>query len=73
MNACHCDDLLYARNGNPGRSVVKRPFACPIEAMLAVLGGKWKSVILFHLSAGVQRFGELRRRIPGVTQKMLTQ
>lgn len=51
----------------------EEPFACPIEVTLSVIGGKWKSVILFHVVEGVQRFGERRRRIPGFTQKMLTQ
>jgi DNA-binding HxlR family transcriptional regulator len=51
----------------------RNPPGCPIEVTLAVLGGKWKSVILFHLKDRRLRFGELRRRIPNVTQKMLTQ
>lgn len=38
-----------------------------------MIGGKWKPVILFHLNLGMRRNGELRRLIPGITQKMLTQ
>lgn len=47
-------------------------FACPVEAALDVVGGKWKGVILYHLSEETRRFNELKRLIPGVTQRMLT-
>jgi len=46
---------------------------CPIEENVKIFGGKWKASILFHLSEGKCRFNELRRRIPAVTQRMLTQ
>ncbi len=47
-------------------------FGCPVEAALDVIGGKWKCVILFHLLTNTRRFNELRRLMPGVTQRMLT-
>lgn len=47
-------------------------FGCPIEAVLDVIGGRWKAVILYHLQGGTRRFNELRRLIPGATQRMLT-
>ncbi len=44
-----------------------------IEATLDVIGGKWKPLILCNLGFEPLRTGELKRRIPNVTQKMLTQ
>ena len=46
---------------------------CPVETTLRVIGGKWKAVILWWLGQDIHRFGELRRKIPGITVKMLTQ
>ena len=46
---------------------------CPVEATVSLIGGKWKCVILWHLhTEGTLRFSDLRRRIPGVTQRTLT-
>ena len=49
------------------------PEYCPVETTLRVVGGKWKAMILYHLQQGPARFNVLRRLIPGVTQRMLTQ
>jgi DNA-binding HxlR family transcriptional regulator len=45
----------------------------PVEATLEVMGGKWKAVILCHLDKGDKRTSELKRLMPSITQKMLTQ
>ncbi|HVW41250.1 MAG TPA: helix-turn-helix domain-containing protein [Amycolatopsis sp.] len=50
-----------------------RRYYCPVELTIEVIGGKWKPVILAHLKEGVHRYGELRRRMPGISEKMLTQ
>lgn len=49
-----------------------RKSGCALEAALAVIGGRWKSVVLFWLTKGTLRFGELQRRLPNCTQRMLT-
>src|SRR5579862_7978013 len=45
--------------------------ACPIDAMLSVIDGRWKGTILWRLSTGPMRTSELRRSIPGITERML--
>ncbi|AYG78482.1 putative HTH-type transcriptional regulator YtcD [Streptomyces hundungensis] len=50
------------------------PYICGIDAALDVVSGKWKGLILWELDThGVRRFAELRRGLPGVSEKMLTQ
>ncbi|RKP57296.1 transcriptional regulator [Cohnella endophytica] len=49
------------------------PYNIPVEATLEVIGGKWKVVILCHLDKGEKRTSELKRLMPGIAQKMLTQ
>ena len=48
-------------------------YNCSLELAMDIVGGKWKMVILWHLRNGVLRFGELRKLLCGITQKMLTQ
>ncbi len=46
---------------------------CGLDAALAVMGGKWKPLILYHLDSGPKRFGELKRSVVGVSEKVLIQ
>ena len=46
--------------------------ACPVEATLELIGGKWKGIVLYYLLDGKLRFSELKRKIGCVTQRMLT-
>jgi DNA-binding HxlR family transcriptional regulator len=50
------------------------PYICGLDAAMDVVSGKWKPLILWELhSYGVRRFGELKRGLPGVSEKMLIQ
>lgn len=55
------------------KSDSKKQVGCPVETTLAIIGGRWKVLILQELFSGVKRFGELHRALAGITQKMLTQ
>ncbi|NQZ54473.1 MAG: helix-turn-helix transcriptional regulator [Piscirickettsiaceae bacterium] len=46
--------------------------SCPVTTAIDVIGGKWKVIILYQLRGKTLRFGELKRSIPRITQKMLT-
>ncbi|WP_061937073.1 helix-turn-helix domain-containing protein [Aureimonas sp. AU22] len=44
---------------------------CGLDVALAVMGGKWKPLILYHLGYGPKRFGDLRRLVAGISEKVL--
>ena len=53
---------------------MKEPtFTCGLDAALCVLGAKWKPLILYHLAHGTRRYGELRRAVGSVSDKVLIQ
>lgn len=52
---------------------MKQAATCPVETTLELIGGKYKALILWHLSDGTLRFSELRKLVSGATAKMLTQ
>ena len=78
-DACGCsaDAAKKAHFENSGstasRSDCCAEHHCPVEATLALVGGKYKALILWKLMTGAMRFSELRRAVPGATPKMLTQ
>ncbi|WP_172253817.1 winged helix-turn-helix transcriptional regulator [Saccharibacillus deserti] len=51
----------------------QKKYRVGVEVTLDVIGGKWKSLILYHLVSGTKRFNELKRLIPEISHKMLTQ
>lgn len=55
-------------------AVQRKVYYCPVEVTLDMIGGRWKPLILWHLKEQrVLRHGQLKRLIPTITQKMLTQ
>ena len=55
--------------GDPGTPITH----CPVEATINLIGGKYKSLILWKLMSGTLRFSQLRKEVPCATPKMLTQ
>jgi DNA-binding HxlR family transcriptional regulator len=49
----------------------KEVSACPVDAMMRVMDGRWKGTILWRLGDGPKRTGALKRSIPGITERML--
>ncbi|QFG21860.1 helix-turn-helix domain-containing protein [Actinomadura sp. WMMB 499] len=49
------------------------PYICALDAAMDVVEGKWKALILWALDERLHRFGELRRSLPGVSEKVLAQ
>lgn len=50
-----------------------KDYLCPVEATLDLIGGKYKSIILWHLLNETLRYSEIHKRMPRATDKMLTQ
>ncbi|WP_343743623.1 helix-turn-helix domain-containing protein [Chitinophaga sp.] len=46
---------------------------CPVTYVMEKIGGYWKPIIMFHLLSGPKRYGELKRAVPGITEKVLIQ
>lgn len=58
--------LVKKKRGDDGKT------GCSVEATLGLIGGRWKGVVLYRLLGGKLRFGELRRKLPNCTPRMLT-
>ena len=50
-----------------------KEYQCPVELALDLIGGKWKPLILWYLREEPLRFSQLKKAMPNITQKMLTQ
>jgi len=61
-------DMVYSME--PG---MKSPPLCPVETTVRIVGGRWKAAVLEQLFRDAQRFSELKRAIPGITQRTLSQ
>jgi DNA-binding HxlR family transcriptional regulator len=49
-----------------------RAYTCAMDLTMSYIGGKWKTVVLWYLRNAPKRFGELRRLVPGISEKMLS-
>lgn len=46
---------------------------CPLEKTLRMIVGKWKTILIWHLGSGKKRYGELKKLVPKISEKMLIQ
>jgi DNA-binding HxlR family transcriptional regulator len=66
--------IKKAPGGNHSRTRRPNPVGgCPLTAALAAIGGKWKLIIVYWLAESPKHFAALRRLMPGISQKVLTQ
>ncbi|MDR6874384.1 DNA-binding HxlR family transcriptional regulator [Bosea sp. BE125] len=66
------DPIGNAESDTDSKACAGAPPVRQFQAAMHILTGKWKGEILWQLTQGTLRFGELRRAIPGITQHMLT-
>lgn len=64
MNKEECKSAYYFKN---------KKYICSLELAMDLIGGKWKSIMLYHLIDGPKRSGELQREMNGINNKMFTQ
>jgi len=69
----HTDERYHATPLECGEKKDLDLNSCPVTTAIDVIGGKWKVIILYQLRGKTLRFGELKKAIPKITQKMLTQ
>lgn len=72
MAATKAQSLKKSLEEFPGAAESVDMNECPVATAIDVIGGKWTIIILYHLRGRTLRFGELKREIPKITQKMLT-
>ena len=66
--------IKKALSGNDQRRVRPNPVqGCPLTAAFAAIGGKWKLIIIYWLAESPKHFAALRKAMPGISQKVLTQ
>jgi DNA-binding HxlR family transcriptional regulator len=53
--------------------MAKRPELCPVETTARIVGGRWKAAVIEQLLESAKRFSELKRSVPGITQRTLAQ
>lgn len=54
-------------------NIYEKTYNCSFEFTMDAISGKWKGLVLWHLSSGTLRYGELKKLLGNITQKMLTQ
>ena len=68
------EPVKKAPSGNCARRRRPNPVGgCPLTAALAAIGGKWKLIIVYWLAESPKHFAALRKAMPGISQKVLTQ
>ncbi|MBX3239273.1 MAG: helix-turn-helix transcriptional regulator [Chitinophagaceae bacterium] len=63
---------MIIKGKNLAFEIYGRLYHCGLDVTMSYIGGKWKSVILWYLRNEVLRFAELKKRIPDITEKMLS-
>src|SRR5882672_10857213 len=67
---CQCT-VIFVSVGERMPVSKKEVGECPVDAMMRVMDGRWKGTILWRLQEGPKRTSELKRSIPGITERML--